>query len=328
MVVILADELRDADRLTLKGIEDLAQVPNPLEDKPIDVTGRAWPSNRAGISYVWEDAYTLNAVYDESNRRVKRCEPIRDRDVAGFGRYGRMYCGLLGLDGSIITGFYSPPDTKDIIQAGEFSMECVFTPAMLKQRVHKVEGGQVSPYPSRIMQCGSWYDSNWMFLIGQREDKLQVSLRTSENMLDDNGKKIASGLSGSSPIYDVATLADVSPHHIVVTYKPGRLAAYLDGKPVFENTQITGTLANWNYGELSFGDSHNGGRHGWFGNVEGVALYARALDPAEVAKNHEYFAKKIAARTYPPRIQIEAKVVAVTPTPDPKRILPYTEALS
>jgi hypothetical protein len=185
----------------------------------------------------------------------------------------------------------------------------------------------VSPYPGRIMQCGSWYDNNWMFLIGQKGDKLQISVRTTENMMDAKGKKITGGLSGMSPIYDVATLTDTLPHHLVVTYKPGELAAYLDGKQVFLDTGVRGNFDNWSYGELSFGDNHNGSRHGWFGSIEGVALYTRALDSKEVAKNHKYFARKIARRTYPPRLTVEAKVTEVTGVPNARRILPYRETL-
>ncbi len=328
MVVYLADDLKASDKLTIKGITDLAQVPNAMDATPINIEVRAWPANREKLSFVWEDATTLNAVLDQPGKSVRMCEPIRDRDVAGFGRYGRMYCGLMGLDGSVITGYYANIQGADIIKAGEFTMECVFQPTMAKQPKHMLEkAGGESPFPARILQCGSWSDDNWMFLIGQREDKLQISLRTSENMTDENGNPIKSGLSGKSPIFDIATLTDTKPHHIAVTYSPGKLSAYLDGKRVFENTNVRGNLSNWNYGELSFGDCHNGGRHGWFGNIEGVALYARAIDAAEAARNSEYFAKKIAARTYPPRMQVEAKVLAVTQTPDPQRILPYQEAL-
>lgn len=332
LVVFLADEMKAKDQLTIKGIVDLAQVSNAIDSKPIPVLRPAWPSNRTALNFLWEDALTLNAVFDASKRRVKKCEPVRDRDVAGFGRYGRMYCGLMGLDGSIITGFYSQPphvpsDMQDVVKAGTASIECVFQPAMVKQPPHKLENGQESPYPARIMQCGSWYDANWVFLVGQRGDKLQISVRTTENMMDANGNRITGGLSGMSPTYDVATLTDADPHHVVVTYRPGELAAYLDGKRVFRNAEVTGNFNNWNFGELSFGDNHNGGRHGWFGHVEGVALYGRALDAAEVAENYRYFARKIAARVSPPRLQVEARVTEVTAVPDPRRILPYTEAL-
>src|SRR5690606_7228686 len=115
----------------------------------------------------------------------------------------------------------------------------------------------------------------------------------SEDVVDENGKSV-----GQHPLFTIATLTDTRPHHVAVTYTPGKLTAYLDGKQVFETTSVKGEL-KWGYGELTFGDGHNGGRHGWLGNIENVALYARALDAGEVARNAEYASRIIANRSYP-----------------------------
>ena len=70
--------------------------------------------------------------------------------------------------------------------------------------------------------------------------------------------------------------------HIAVTYQPGRLNVYHDGKRVFQ-ADISGGFQDWQQLPLSFGDDEEGDR-AWEGKLRGVAIYCRALNAEQVAE--------------------------------------------
>jgi hypothetical protein len=314
MQVILADPLKGADVLHLAGVTDFAQVPNALDPAPIPVAIPAWPSNRKDLHYVWEDGKKLNAVFNPATKRIREF-----RLNIGLDRFGRMQ-----LDGGRAeTGFFSQVnaqmDFRDLVLADAFSLEVTIQPTNLTQS--KPE------FPARIVNCSAWHDGDWEFMLGQQADKLLFSVRTTDNMLSLDGKKIANDLHGRAPVYQLATLPDTKPHHVIVSYVPGKLVAYLDGKQCFASTEVTGSLKAWGYGELCFGDNHNGGRHAWLGRLEGVAIYKRFIEADEAKANCDLYAKKLAARHVMPQVEIEAVLLATSEIPEAKKIAPYTEAL-
>ena len=101
----------------------------------------------------------------------------------------------------------------------------------------------------------------------------------------------------------MAQLKDLEAHHLVVTYRPGEMIVYLDGREAFRTDRVTGDL-DWGMGWMMFGTHHglSGGSQSWHGSLEGVALYSRVLDAKEVARNAEVYAKKTKTR----RREIEA----------------------
>ncbi|MGA2065655.1 MAG: PKD domain-containing protein [Thermoguttaceae bacterium] len=319
LIVRLKEPLRGSDQLHLTGIEDLAQVPNTLPDKPLAAVVPTWPTNRAGLVFLWEDARAVNAVWDEKAGEVRQLRVGRDQGAAGIDRYGRMR--LAG--GRFATGFFSQANAqmqfRELILADALSLELTIQSADLKQKKPL--------YPARIVNCSAWFDWDWEFFLGQQEDRLLLSIRTSDNMLSEQGKRIPGDLHGRAPIYEIARLPDTLPHHLIVAYVPGRLVAYLDGRRVFETKEVTGSLKAWGYGELCFGDNHNGGRHQWLGRIEGVAIYKRFLDAAEAAGNYAAYWKKVAARKAPPQIEVQARLRAMSRIPELRQIAPYRDAL-
>jgi hypothetical protein len=55
MTLRLASPLSGAvDRLHIAGVTDLAQEPNAVEDRAIEVAAWAWPADRAGLVFLWD----------------------------------------------------------------------------------------------------------------------------------------------------------------------------------------------------------------------------------------------------------------------------------
>jgi hypothetical protein len=319
LIVRLKEPLRNSDKLHVAGVEDFAQSPNALPDKPLPVTLPTWPTNRADLVFLWENAKAANAVFDEATGKVHEMRVSRDAGVAGIDRYGRMRLE----NGRLSTGFFSQANAqeqfRDLVLADAFSLEATLQSSSLKQN------GLL--YPARIVNCSAWHDWDWEFLLGQQDDRLMLSIRTTDNMLSESGKPIKNDLHGRAPIYEIARLPDMLPHHVLVSYVPGRLVAYFDGKPVYENKAVTGSLKAWGYGELCFGSNHNGGRHDWLGRLEGVAIYKRFIEADEAARNYAEYRKKIAARIAVPQIELQARLVAESRIPEPIQIAPYRDAL-
>jgi len=318
MTIHLADPLKGDDKLHLKGIHDLAQVPNALADKPLDVTVPAWPTDRTGLVFLWEDARTLNAAFSERHKTVSQFHVSPDRGMAGLDRYGRMR--LRG--GRLNTGFFSQGgaqmDFGPLVEADAFTLEATIQPTDLTQS--KPE------FPARIVNCSAWYNWDWEFMLGQQKDRLLFSIRTTDNFLNEEGQRVEGGLHGRAPSVEIARLTDTKPRHVVISYVPGRLTAYIDGKRVLETDQVTGSLL-WGYGELCFGNNHNGGRYGWLGSLEGVAIYKRFFEADEARRNYEAYMPKVRSRKVLSQIEVEASLLAMSEIPDPAKIAPYREAL-
>ncbi len=307
------------DKLTISGVTDFAQQPNPLQARPIDVAVPPWPANRTDLVYLWENGKTLNAVYDPLARQTNEFRVSRDAGQAGVDRYGRMR-----LDGGrFSTGFYSQSNAQmqfgDLVRADAFSLELVLQSTDLEQRK--------PTFPARIVNCSAWHDGDWEFFLGQQQDRLLASIRTTDNMLSMDGKPIKGDLHGRAPIYEIARLPDTAPHHLILSYIPGRLVAYLDGKQVYETKEVTGSLKAWGYGELCFGDNHNGGRHGWLGRLEDVAIYKRFIEPVEARQDAELALARIKARRSLPQVEVEAKLTGASRVPTVAEIAPYRDAL-
>jgi len=284
LMIVTSAPLKGDDALSLKSIVDVSKAHEPLEDKPLKVQPAAWPSNRGGLVFLWEDARSVNGVFHAQSSTLRQFRIARQSGPAAMDRYGRM----APQRGRFGTGFFSQTGKgeqfADVVAANAFTLEATIQPTDLTQS--KPE------FPARIVNCSAWHDGDWVFMLGQQKDRLLFSIRTTDNFLNMEGQRVKDNLHGWAPLYEIATLSDTQPHHVVVTYVPGHLIAYMDGQKCFEK-DLTGNL-QWGFGELCFGDNHNGGRHGWLGALEGVAMYSRALGPDEVKDNAQAYLEKVA----------------------------------
>lgn len=119
---------------------------------------------------------------------------------------------------------------------------------------------------------------------------------------------------------DWHTLCRVTPDraaHIAVTYESGRLVCYLDGKEVFTEDKVKGSLAGWTPHPVALGNNLSGKRP-WRGLLENVALYARVLTPEEILKDSAACHAELAERKPIPKLVVQAKLLRAAKWPQPK----------
>lgn len=308
MTVQTSGKLKVQGRVALKGFTDRAQKPSGLAKETIDYAMPSWPSNPDRVVFRWEDVNAHNAVALPVGE-VRRVELFRDGPRTGFDTLGRMDLGTGGMRGNLSASTrLGDGDLGEIVLGNAFSFECTFQPKTLLH--HELRR------PPRIVALSSHRPYVSLFMIGQQADRLLVSIKTIDNWMEDMGepqeympvapeKRKGSGAHpyGHGPWIEVAQLKDLEAHHLVVTYRPGEMIVYLDGREAFRTDRVTGDL-DWGMGWMMFGTHHglSGGSQSWHGSLEGVALYSRVLDAKEVARNAEVYAKKTKTR----RREIEA----------------------
>jgi Concanavalin A-like lectin/glucanases superfamily/K319L-like, PKD domain len=140
------------------------------------------------------------------------------------------------------------------------------------------------------------------FILGQRGDHYYAAVRTSATTTDAGDRALAGG----------QVTADAMAHVVCTRAASGSLEIYIDGSPAAER-MVKGTFINWdpNY-TLALGNSP--GRDGrpdraWSGEYHLVALYARALTPAEIQQNFQFGADS----NLPPMVTAGADVIVNLP---------------
>jgi hypothetical protein len=126
---------------------------------------------------------------------------------------------------------------------------------------------------------------------------------------------------------ELAELPGSGPHHLIVTYTVGRLAAYLDSQQVTDDQGIEGTLSVWREGRPLVVGAGPGGELPWSGVVEGIALYGHFVTPEEARRNAVAYAERIEERTPVESARILARRRALSRAPTPEEITPYLEGL-
>ena len=145
-------------------------------------------------------------------------------------------------------------------QSGAITIEAWVEPANTKQ-----DG------PARIVTI-SKNTSERNVTLGQDGDKFDARLRTTKN-----------GKNGTPSLASPSKTASGGLQHVVYTREQGgRARLFIDGKQRAERI-VAGDLRNWDLGmRLAIGNELSGDRP-WLGEIHLVALYARALEPDEVA---------------------------------------------
>jgi hypothetical protein len=173
-----------------------------------------------------------------------------------------------------------------------------------------------------IFQWGRNYGEGYFWFL-QEKDKLQVSLSRHPQGWASGDAKLE--------VYELATLPDTRPHHVIVSFAPKRLAFYFDGKKVKEiDPLILEQAAHFsNTGHpMYFGGYHfHDSRTVWRGQFEYLAFYNRFIEEDEAAKNAGVVAAELAKRKTLPRIEVQATLVAKSKIPDPREIAPYRNVI-
>lgn len=273
------------------------EAPSTNPNPPASVAG-AWPSNPDGLVFLFETADKPNSV-PNADGQSGRSYPTQPR---GRARLNHDYAMVLA------GGSFQADEAADSLLAAcrksnQLSVEAVVLPDRLDQAG-----------PARIITFSSSAASR-DFTLGQQQDKLIFRLRTPKT-----------GDNGYNPEITLCAIQAGVPSHVVVTYRPGLLAAYVDGKEVYHGESVQGDFSNWSPHHLVLGDEFDGSRD-WAGTLEGVAIYDRALDPSEVQRNAAASHKRLQSRAPVQQVELMAKLVAKSPAPTLKEIKPYRQAL-
>jgi len=84
---------------------------------------------------------------------------------------------------------------------------------------------------------------------------------------------------------DLCRITGGRPYHVIVSYRPGLLVGYLDGRTVCRSEAVQGDLGNWTAQHLLFGDEWQDSRD-WEGGLGRVAIFSRFIDQAEAQARH------------------------------------------
>ncbi len=295
----LAEPLRGTDRLTLSGVEDRADRPNRLVPVELEVGPLAWPGRRDRLAFVWESGEAPNLVPDPENGAERACVLTPRRRA----RLDHNFAMALG-GGYFAADPQAAARLREACQdANEFSLEAIVVPP------REPPAGLAS-----VVAFASPGKGQNLRLL-QRGDRLVLSLRTGPRGPEGN------------PEVELMRLSAGRPSHIVVSFTPGGLQAYLDGERVVETEAVQGDLFHWRDHPLTFGGEAEGGAE-WSGTLEGVAIYARALGGDEARETFLLARERLGRRPKVERAVVEARLVARSPVPSLEELSPYREALS
>lgn len=294
----LAKNLSKADTLHLRGVTDRAQRPNKLSDQTLKIAPLAWPSSRDGLIFLFQTANAPNQVPGEKGR------PPRTYNIHPRGRARFNHDQAMVLAGG---AFLAEGADEDVLRACKKSNE--LTVEAVIRTEHLNQSG-----PTRIVTFSTNSGSR-NFTLGQERQNLVFRLRTPQ-----------AGGNGVNPETTLCKISPQTPTHVVVTYRPGHITAYVDGKQVFAGRKVQGDFSNWEPQHLLFGDEFDGHRD-WAGTLEGVAIYSRALGADEVQRNANQYRNLIRSRRQVPRIEVSAKLLAKSHVPTLGEIKPYRAAL-
>jgi hypothetical protein len=297
LIVKLADKLTKPDGLVLAGVADRAERPNVISSLRLPVNPATWPVSREGLLYLMQTVDAPNQIAGSDGK-------ARSYTLHPRGRARPDHSQALVLaDGSYVAEGAASDLLAALRSKNELTVEAYVRPG------HFPQNG-----PARIVTFSSTaLERN--FTLGQQEDRLIFRLRTTKT-----------NLNGVAPEVELGRLSADGPRHIVVTYRPGELLYYGDGKLLHRDQRIQGDFSNWSEQQLLFGDEFNGERK-WAGTLEGVAIFNRALSPDEVRQDFERYRNVVEARPPVARIEVTAKLIAKSPVPTRDEVKPYRGAL-
>ena len=293
-------ETGDASDLAAELATRRARVLSGLSEAgPAVALGEEWPGTHKDLVFVWENEGAQNEIREPETDRVIDCRV----EAQGHARFGRRH--ELRPAGGAFRALDADKRLLDACRGGnELTVEAVLSTDVLEQ------GG-----PARIVSFSDGTRSR-NFTLGQQGQKLVFRLRTPRT-----------GPNGDRPAVEFGMLQPGATRHILVTYRPGTLACYVDGEPAALSELVQGGFGNWEPQQLIFGNETTGDRP-WRGGLEGVAIFGRFIGPEEARHHYDLYAAKLADREAAPRFRVRGKLVGKSATPSPESIAPYRRALS
>jgi len=303
IIAEFAAPLAAREVLMVTGVTDCAQVPNEMTAAKMQIVRPDWPSNRTGLTYLWQNARTRNVIIDE---RIGL--PVTTAlSGGGQARFNREGTAL--ASGGMFTPSPGSPERvmEGIRKTKQFSFEIVVASADLAQ----TKGDDDKPLA--IFNWGYGW-RNGIFWLFQEKDRLLVGM--SKTWGDKNPE-----------VFEMAVLPDTQPHHIIISWAEKRLAFYLNGEKVKEMDPSPAHL-NMPIPPMAFAAYHpNPGNNIWRGKFEYLAMYNRFIEADEAAKNAAAVAASLAQRQPLPQLEVQATLAAKSTLPAPGAIAPYRNVL-
>ena len=310
IIAEFAAALGARETLTVQGVTDGAQEPNTMTAAQTGVVLPDWPADRAGLTYLWQNARARNVIFDEPLGLPATAA------LTGFSNYQLSVPARFNRFGAAVaagSGFVLNPGAPEHIFEGikkthQFSFEIVVASADLAQ----TKG--TDDKPVAIVDWGYGW-RNGIFWLFQEKDKLLVGL--SKTWGD-----------GKPEVFEMATLPDTKPHHVIVSVAAKRLALYLDGRKVKEIDPSPAVFMEVGAPPIQLAahspDCH---KYIWRGTFEYLAMYNRFIEEPEAAKNAAAVAATLAQRKALPQIEVQATLVAPSKLLQPGDIAPYRNVL-
>ena len=314
LTVELVEPLTKIDVLVLSGVFDRSDSPNPMTQARVPVIPLPWPANRSGMVLLWGTARTANICLD---RAAESFGPV---NLSRYGVTSFDRLGAMRLAGGAFTATGAGAAIVRLCKKSDaFSIQATITPSVAKQGDEKT--------PARIIGCGrrgrSWQEAN--FALHQEGGSLVLYLR---NKVEGTGDQYF----GEVHRTVLCNLTPDAANHVMVSYTPGKLLCYLNGKRVMGADKPKGALS-WGSTDHRRG-VHFGSAYAmrtfslpWRGRLEGVVIYNRAIGAKEAAEDHAQYARKLKARKPVPQIEVKVKLAARSDVPDAAAIAPYRSAM-
>lgn len=296
LVLHLESPLHEASSLHLSGITDQTPTAHVMGQIEIEVEPPLWPATRDGLVFLWESGDAPNLLFDPelgaeaavtlTARGRAQLDPAFAMQPAG-GRFE-----VPEADSNRVC--------QDCKRTYEMTLEMVLTPA--------------SPPPRRAVILTSASKSRRNFVLEQQGQSLVLGLR-----MKSRGEE-------AIPKVSLMDLPETRQSHVVVTYSPGRIETYLDGRSVTTEDSITGGFFHWRPAPLIFGSDWNG-KNPWRGTLEGVAIYSRALSSHEVEESFSRYRTQLDERPQIQSWEVRATLESCSDRATLQEIDPYLQAL-
>ncbi len=243
------------------------------------------------LLFRWENAKKPVIVNDYDGKPVfaRFFAPV----ARGLAVYDHNYAMWLH-GGAYTTEGVDTPMADAFRKSSQFGMEITLTPT--------VDGVHVAMASA----------SGQNMLLSQVKNMLVVQLNT--------GKAIKN-------VIPICPVVNNESCHLIISYKPGELNCYKNGKLILAKLNIKGNLSGWTNQPLIFGND-NSFEHSDYGKLEGISIYAREITAGDVQQKYAAYLKKMQQRKKIPQLIVQAKLVQCSDIQTPQQILPYTQALA
>ncbi|MEM7587190.1 MAG: LamG-like jellyroll fold domain-containing protein [Acidobacteriota bacterium] len=295
------EEALDTDEvLVLSGVRDRAQRPNVMPQTRIEIGPPMWPSDPRGLVFLWQSD-GVQEVEDPVTGERRSCV----LSPSGRAWLDRSFAMELA-GGSFVANDETVLGVLNGCQrTNELTLEATLTP-------HRRAAPDAM---ARIITFSGGRRSRNLTL-GQIDDRLVFRLRTA-----------TTGQNADRPQLELSRVPIGKPTHVLITYTAGRLVAYLDGREVLTTDALQDGFFHWQPRPLVFGNEWQAD-FPWFGSLEGVAIYDRALAADEALENHRRYAELRAEVPAVARVRLRARLVQRSAIPTLREIAPYREALA